>query len=128
MKVSNSKGFTLIELLIVITIIGILAVVIFVAVDPLKRFADARNAQRFSEVNSVLEALLKYQVDNRGYLPKDADGNDLGDPVPAADLDNIRTVVISMKVEEPAGRESREEMKAREYSTWVKCRNLGLDD
>jgi type IV pilus assembly protein PilW len=58
----------------------------------------------------------------------DAGGNDLGDPVPAADLDNIRTVVISMKVEEPAGRENREEMKAREYSTWVKCRNLGLDD
>jgi prepilin-type N-terminal cleavage/methylation domain-containing protein len=58
----------------------------------------------------------------------DADGNDLGDPVPADDRDAIRTVEISMKVEEPAGREAREEMKAREYHTRVKCRNLGLYD
>ena len=65
----KQSGFTLIELLIVIVIIGILAVVIFVAVDPAKRFADARNARRFAEVNSILEAILKYQVDNRGLLP-----------------------------------------------------------
>jgi type IV pilus assembly protein PilW len=58
----------------------------------------------------------------------DADGNDLGDPVPADDRDAIRTVEISMKVEEPAGRERREEMNTREYHTWVKCRNLGLFD
>jgi hypothetical protein len=48
--------------------------------------------------------------------------------VPDDDLGDIRTVEISMKVEEPAGREKREEMKAREYHTWVKCRNLGLFD
>lgn len=58
----------------------------------------------------------------------DADGNDLGDPVPAANLDAIRTVVITMKVEEPAGREQDERLKAREYTTRVKCRNLGLFD
>lgn len=53
----------------------------------------------------------------------DADGNDLGDPVPAVDLDDIRTVVISMTVAELAGREGTVD---RSYNTQVKCRNLGL--
>lgn len=69
----RQKGFTLIELLIVITIIAILAVVILVAVDPAKRFAQARNAQRWSEVRSILQAVLKYQVDNNGSLPTGID-------------------------------------------------------
>ena len=69
----ESKGFTLIELLIVITIIAILASVILVAVDPAKRFAQARNAQRWSEVRSILEATLKYMVDNDGSYPSSID-------------------------------------------------------
>lgn len=72
-KTKNSKGFTLVELLIVITIIGILAAVILVAIDPAKRFAQARNAQRWSEVRSVLQAVLKYQIDNNGSLPSAID-------------------------------------------------------
>lgn len=39
-----NKGFTLIEILVVIAIIAILATVVFVALDPVTRFADARNA------------------------------------------------------------------------------------
>lgn len=63
------KGFTLIELLIVIGIIAILAALTFVAVDPATRFAEARNAERWSASNSVLNAVLKYQVDNDGTMP-----------------------------------------------------------
>ncbi|MFH1667588.1 MAG: type II secretion system protein [Candidatus Komeilibacteria bacterium] len=63
------KGFTLIELLIVIGIIAILAALTFVAVDPATRFAEARNAERWSAANSVLNAVLKYQVDNDGTMP-----------------------------------------------------------
>jgi len=44
-KMKSKKGFTLIELLVVIAIISILAVVVFVALDPVKRFADARNSK-----------------------------------------------------------------------------------
>ena len=40
----SKKGFTLIELLIVIAIIAVLAGAVFVALDPLTRFRDARNA------------------------------------------------------------------------------------
>jgi len=60
----NKKGFTLIELLIVIAIIAILAAIIFVAIDPAKRGGQARDSQRWSEVNSILNAVLKYGVDN----------------------------------------------------------------
>ena len=61
------KGFTLIELLIVIAILAILAAIIFVAVDPAQRIQDARDANRWSSVNSVLNAYLNYVVDNRGH-------------------------------------------------------------
>ncbi len=64
-----NKGFTLIELLIVIGIIAILAALTFVAVDPATRFAEARNAERWSAANSVLNAVLKFQVDNDGTMP-----------------------------------------------------------
>ena len=65
----QKKGFTLIELLIVIGIISILAAIIFVAVDPARRLAEARNADRWSSVNSILNAYLKYTVDNKGTEP-----------------------------------------------------------
>ena len=72
MKLPNfkeRKGFTLIELLIVIAIIAILAVWLFVALDPVKRFADARNARRWADINNVLTAVHEYIVDNDGSLP-----------------------------------------------------------
>lgn len=72
-QTQNQNGFTLIELLVVIVIIGILAAIIFVAIDPARRFGDARDARRRSEVVSILNAVLKYQVDNDGDLPTGID-------------------------------------------------------
>ena len=69
MSHKTGKGFTLIELLIVIAIIGILAGIILVAVDPAKRLKDARDARRSAEVNAILNAVLNYTVDNKGILP-----------------------------------------------------------
>ncbi len=69
----GQKGFTLIELLIVIGIISFLASAIFIAVDPAKRFAEARNARRWEDVASILEAVLEYAVDNGGTLPAGID-------------------------------------------------------
>ena len=65
----NYKGFTLIELLIVIAVIAILAAIVFVALDPLARFQDSRNARRWADVNSMLGAIKLHQIDNGGaYL------------------------------------------------------------
>lgn len=70
MKKVNSKGFTLIELLIVIALIAVIAGATFVALDPLTRFKDSRDARRWSDVASILSAIKIDQVDNKGaYLP-----------------------------------------------------------
>ncbi|MBN1585329.1 type II secretion system protein [Candidatus Uhrbacteria bacterium] len=65
LRSGNDRGFTLIELLIVIAIIGFLAAAILVAVDPVKRVQQSRDAKRWSEVNAILNAILTKQVDDR---------------------------------------------------------------
>ena len=65
----SNKGFTLIELLIIIGIIGILAAIILVAVDPARRLKQSRNARRSAETNAILNAILNYTVDYKGTLP-----------------------------------------------------------
>jgi len=62
----NSRGFTLIELLIVIAIIAIIAGSVFVALDPLTRFQDARDTRRWSDITALLAAIKINQVDNKG--------------------------------------------------------------
>ncbi len=64
-----SKGFTLIELIVVIGIIAILAAIVIVAVNPGKQFADARDSQRWNDVNAILNATHQYAADNNGNLP-----------------------------------------------------------
>lgn len=69
----KQKGFTLIEILLVIGIIAVLATVVIVALDPAKRFADARDARRLSDIQSILNATQQYIIDNKGVLPSGLD-------------------------------------------------------
>lgn len=66
---SLKRGFTLIELLLVIGIIAILAAVVIVAINPTKQLGDARNAQRRSDVKTILDAVYQYALDNNGNIP-----------------------------------------------------------
>jgi len=63
------KGFTLLELLITIGIIAILSGITIVAVNPQKQFAQANNAKRFNDVNSLVSAIGQYTIKHRGALP-----------------------------------------------------------
>ncbi|MEI7452458.1 MAG: prepilin-type N-terminal cleavage/methylation domain-containing protein [Candidatus Falkowbacteria bacterium] len=62
----NKKAFTLIELLIVIAIIAIIAGIVFVALNPLARFAAARTSRRWADASAVLTAIKVNQIDNGG--------------------------------------------------------------
>jgi len=65
-RVSRQAGFTLIEILVVIGIIALLAAVVIIAINPARQFAQARNAQRESNINTILNAIGQNIVDNKG--------------------------------------------------------------
>lgn len=64
-KIVN-KGFTLIEILVVIGLIAILAAIVLIAINPARQFAQARNSQRESNVNTILNAIGQNMADNKG--------------------------------------------------------------
>jgi len=72
----KKRGFTLIELLVVIGIIAILAAIVVIAVNPGRQFKQARDAQRWSDTNAVLNAIHQYAVDHKGDVPSEIDSLD----------------------------------------------------
>lgn len=63
-----NKGFTLIEILIVIGIIAVLATIVIIAINPARQFAQARNTQRTSNVNTLLNAIGQKLADKKGVM------------------------------------------------------------
>ena len=66
--VPTKSAFTLIEILVVIGIIAILATIVLIAINPAKQFAQARNTQRVSNVNAILNAIGQRIADNKGVF------------------------------------------------------------
>lgn len=78
------KGFTIIELLVVVGIVGVLSAVIFLALDPVTRFEEARDVVRQNDVSMLLSAIASYQRDHEGQLPP---------PISTLGIDQVYMVV-----------------------------------
>lgn len=64
----KNSGFTLIEMLVVIGIIAVLAAIVIVAINPSRQFAQARNSQRTSNVETITNAIGQNIADNKGVF------------------------------------------------------------
>lgn len=64
-------GFTLIEVLVVIGIIAVLAAIVIIAINPARQFAQARDTQRTSNLNAILNAVGQRVADNKGKFDGD---------------------------------------------------------
>lgn len=63
------RGFTLIELLIVIAVLGVLAAVVLVAIDPVEQLARGRDSGRKSSISQLGHALEAYATANNSAYP-----------------------------------------------------------
>ncbi len=69
MSFKNSSGFTLIEIMVVIVILGILAALVVPKI--MSRPDEARIVAAKQDINSLIQALKLYRLDNQRYPSTD---------------------------------------------------------
>jgi prepilin-type N-terminal cleavage/methylation domain-containing protein len=63
------KGFTLIELLVVIAVLGVLAAIVLLAVNPGEQLARGRDTNRVSSITQLGRSLQAYYTASNGNYP-----------------------------------------------------------
>src|SRR3989339_899005 len=75
-KISNQAAFTMIELLIVIAILGILAVAVLAAINPIEQINRGRDTGSRSDSEQLLSAIDRFYA-SQGYYPWRTAADDL---------------------------------------------------
>ena len=65
----TKKRLTLLEILLAVSAITILAGIVVIAINPGKQLGYTRDSQRSTDVNTILNAVYQYAIDNNGTLP-----------------------------------------------------------
>ena len=74
-QLANNRGFTMIELLIVIAILGILAVAVLSAINPVEQINRGRDTGSRSDAEQLLSAIDRYNA-FAGFYPWQTNPND----------------------------------------------------
>ena len=69
--IKDKKGFTLLELLLVVAIIAILAGIVILALTPTKQISGANDIQRTIDVNTIMNSVQQYAINNNGSFPSE---------------------------------------------------------
>lgn len=77
-KIKNQHGFTMIELLIVISILGILAVAVLSAINPVEQINRGRDTGTRSDAEQLISAVDRFNA-FQGYYPWQTDADDTVD-------------------------------------------------
>lgn len=92
MTALTKRGFTLIELLIVMAILGVLAVVVLVAINPVQQLARTRDAGRKSGVGQIGRSLEAYYT-SRGGSYVDESGTWISELVAAGEISVVPSTI-----------------------------------
>lgn len=66
-KINKFKGFTILELTIVIAIIGLIAVALFILLNPFKQIQKSQDSKRKHELSQINKVLEDYYNDKQCY-------------------------------------------------------------
>ena len=91
---NTERGIAIFGLAIFLGIISVILGVVFLVTNPARQFADLRNAQRRSDILTVLSAIYQYSLDNNSAFPQALIGSDLCNTA-RTDVLNLRADLMS---------------------------------
>lgn len=69
----KQRGLSIIEIVMIASLVAVLLSLAIMVVNPVAHTPRARNAERYSAVNLLANALLRYRDDHQGILPEQID-------------------------------------------------------